>query len=157
MMDSTDWSKVANDAVERDPRQHPIGYFTDSSSSLYSAGGFVWFDSLEELTRGISEVEPRMYGLEPGEGLEAFQERVQPLLEAVIQKGLTEELRLALDKACSSEFRIFWWGTFTDLCAGRDDFAREVLDAYLDEDHAGQDLPAGEVESFVDFLHTYGV
>ena len=154
-MDSGELSEVANEAVERDPREYPLGYFTDSSSSLYSAGGFVWFQSLDELTQHIIEVEPRIYGLEPGEGLEEFQARVRPLLAAVQEAGLTEELRVALDKECAKHFCIFWWGTFTELCAGRGDFAREVLDTYLDGE-PGKVLPPDEVGSFVDFLYTYG-
>jgi hypothetical protein len=140
----------------RDPRKYPFGYFTGSSFVLASAEVFVWFESIEELAQFLHDVEPRVYDLKPGEGLEEYQAAVGPILEVVRQQGLTEELRKAVDEAGSKQFNVNWWGTFADLCGGREGFGREVLDAYLGPGRAGEALAAHEMEDFVSFVQTYG-
>jgi hypothetical protein len=155
-MSNVDWAEVASCAVERDPRKYPIGYLSGSSLVLASAQAFVWFESIEELTQFLFDVEPRVYDLAPGNGLEAFQDRLRPILEAVRKQGLTEELRVAVDRACSRDFCVDWWGAFEDLCAGKGELERDVLDAYLGEGRAGQVLRPDELGDFVEFVQTYG-
>jgi hypothetical protein len=154
-MTNNNWFEAATQAIERDPRRYPLGYFTGSSFVLSSVQVFVWFESVDALIQHISDVEPRLYHFDPGEGLEEYQERVRPILAAVKESGLTEDLRVRLDNECSSDFRIDWWGTFEDLRAGRGEFGRDILDEFLGEDRAVQAVPDDELDDFVEFLKTF--
>lgn len=142
----------AAEAHQRDPRGHPYGYLTGGADELGSVRVFVWFRSIDELIESVLEVEPRMYGVEPKRGLEAFQERVRPILARVKQQGLTESLRAELAPEADGRFVIDWWGTYADLRAGNGIVGCRLLDEFLGEDRAGQLLPAGQDTMFINFL-----
>ncbi len=96
-MEAIAWTDDVVNAMDRDPRSYPFGYFTGGASPLDTARVFVWFATLEELLEHILEVEPRVHGLVRGEGLEGFQQRIRPLLQRATEEGLSEALRLELD------------------------------------------------------------
>lgn len=151
---SEDWFDRASEVSQRSPRRYPFGYFAVDQWGGRDSGGFCWFGSVDELTKHLSEIEPQIYEIEPGRGLEELQDQLRPSLAAARQEGLTETLRLAVN-SCSDRFSVKWWGAFSNLCEGRSDFARDVLDAYLGEDRAGGPLPRGEIDDFAEFLGTY--
>lgn len=124
---------------------------------LDSVRVFVWFSTLDDLLAHLRDVEPRVYDLEPGDGLEEYQLRVEPVLARVRESGFTEPLRKQLNEEVKTAFVVDWWGTYADLKSGRDEKARAVLDDYLGEEREGQALPEAEEEEFVDFLGTWGV
>jgi hypothetical protein len=155
-MPNAEWSEIAAEAMERDPREYRFGYYTGGSFVLDSTRVFVWFASLDELIRQVLEIEPRVHDLEPGEGLEEFQARIGPVLERARKEGLTEELRDTLKPEQDGFFVIEWWGTFDDLCRGEGEFARGVLDDFLGEDREGQELKSGEENDFAEFVQQYG-
>jgi hypothetical protein len=78
-MPNIEWSEVAAEAMERDPREYPYGYYTGSAFALDTSRVFVWFKSIDQLVHHALEIEPRVHDLEPGKGLEDFQERVRPI------------------------------------------------------------------------------
>lgn len=142
----------AAEAHERDPRSYPYGYLTGGTDEMASVRVFVWFRTIDELIEGLLEIEPRMYGVEPKRGLEAFQARVRPILDRVRQQGLTESLRLELAPEADGKFVIDWWGTYADLRAGNGVIGSQLLDEFLGEQRAGQLLPAGQDTMFINFL-----
>ena len=156
-MPNIEWSDVAAEAMERDAREFPFGYLTGGSFVMDSVQVFVWFKSLEDLLQHIRDVEPRVYDLEPGQGLKDYQMRVGPLLESVRADGFAESLRLRLNAAVNEAFVVDWWGRYDELRTGRGEFARELLDHYLDEDRRGQVLPEDEEGDFVEYLTTCGI
>jgi hypothetical protein len=148
-------TKVFDEAAEahqRDPRKYPYGYLTGGSEEFDAVRVFVWFRSIDELIECLLEVEPRMYGVEPKRGLEAYQERVRPILERVRQQGLDEALRAELAPESDGKFVVDWWGTYADLRGGRGEFGCQVIDGYLGEERRGQLLPAGEDTAFINYL-----
>jgi hypothetical protein len=144
--------ETAGEAHERDPRQYPYGYLTGGSDELGSVRVFVWFQSIDELIESLLEVEPRMYGVEPKRGLEAFQARVRPILERVRLQGLVESLRAELAPEADGKFVVDWWGTYAQLRAGRGVIGCQVVDEFLGEERRGQLLPAGQDTAFINFL-----
>jgi hypothetical protein len=149
-----EWFDRANEVAQRNPRRCPFGYFAVDHWTGHGAGGFSWFGSVEELTRHLGGIEPQIYGLGPGDGLEELQKVLQPFLAAARQEGLTETLRVAVNESCS-RFSLKWWGAFSSLCEGRSEFARDVLDAYLGADRAGDALPRNELDEYAEFLTHY--
>jgi hypothetical protein len=154
---SIEWSDVAAEAMERDPREFPFGYLTGGSFVMDSVRVFVWFRTLEDLLTQIRDVEPRVYDLEPGAGLEDYQLRVAPILARVRAEGLTEPLRDQVNAAVNQAFVVDWWGSYTDLKSGCGKTARAALDDFLGEEREGQALPEEEEEKFIEFLKTWGV
>lgn len=143
---------TAGEAHERDPRMYPYGYLTGGSDELKSVRVFVWFRTVDELIESLLEVEPRMYGVEPQRGLEAFQARARPILERVRQQGLDESLRAEFAPEVDGRFVIDWWGTYQHLRAGNGALGCQLLDEFLGEERRGQLLPAGQDTAFIDFL-----
>ena len=142
----------AAEAHQRDPRSHPYGYLTGGTDELGSVRVFVWFRTIDELIECLLEVEPRMYAVEPKRGLEAYQERVRPILDRVRQQGLNESLRAEFAPEADGKFVIDWWGTYADLRAGKGVFGCQLLDEFLGEQRRGQLLPAGQDTAFIEFL-----
>ena len=155
-MPNLEWTEIATEATERDPQDYPYGYFAGGGCALDHTRVFSWFQSLDELARHILEVEPRVFDVEPGEGLEELQAMIRPITTEACRTGLCEELRVALDEALCRAFVIDWWGTFEDLCLGRGEFGRQVPDSYLGEEREGQTLPSQEVSESAAFLKEYG-
>ncbi|HSQ68503.1 MAG TPA: hypothetical protein VLM41_00345 [Steroidobacteraceae bacterium] len=151
-MEALAWADDDVNAMDRDPRRFPYGCFTGGSSPLDNARVFVWFATPEELLQHILEVEPRVHGLARGEGLEAFQRRIRPLLRRAAEEGLSEALRLALDPASDGGFVVDWWGSFDDLKSGRGDFARALLDDFFVAKRQTWMLEPGEEGRFIEYL-----
>jgi hypothetical protein len=143
---------TAAEAHERDPRDYPYGYLTGGTDELESVRVFVWFRTMEELIHSLLEVEPRMYGVEPRRGLEAFQGRVRPILNRLMQQGFDESLREEFAPEMDGKFVVDWWGTYRDLREGRGVVGCELLDEFLGDERRGQLLPRGEDTAFIDFL-----
>lgn len=139
-------------AFSRDPRQYPYGYLTGGSEEFDSVRVFVWFRTIEDLIESLMEVEPRMYGVEPRRGLEAFQGRVRPILERVRGEGLTDALRIALAPETDGKFVVDWWGTYAQLRDGHGVLGCSLVDEYLGEERRGQLLPPNENTAFINFL-----
>ena len=151
-MEAIAWTDDGVNAMDRDPRRFPYGYFTGGSSPLDVARVFVWFATPEELLRHILEVEPRVHGLARGRGLEGFQRRIRPLLQRAAEEGLSEALRLELDPGRDGGFVVDWWGSFEDLKSGRGGFARALLDDFFGTKRESWMLEPGEEGRFIEYL-----
>jgi hypothetical protein len=144
--------ETAGEAHQRDPRKYPYGYLTGGTDELASVRVFVWFRTIDELIESLLEVEPRMYGVEPKRGLEAFQARVGPILERVRQQGLNESLRAELAPETDGKFVVEWWGTYAEIREGRGALGGQLVEEFLGEERLGQLLPSGEDTAFINFL-----
>lgn len=151
-MEAIAWTDDVVNAMDRDPRSYPFGYFAGGASPLDTVRVFVWFATLEELLEHILEVEPRVHGLVHGRGLEGFQQRIRPLLQRATEEGLSEALRLELDPGSDGGFVVDWWGSFEDLKSGRGDFARALLDDFFGEKRQAWTLEPGEEGQFIEYL-----
>ena len=146
--------QTAGDATERDPREFPYGYLTGGSVVLESVRAFLWFSSIDEMIETLLEVEPRVYDVKPGRGLEGYQARVRPILEQVRREGFKESLRIALAPQTDGRFVVDWWGTYSDLRAGRGALGCQLLDEFLGEARRGPRLPAEDEDDFIEYLKT---
>jgi hypothetical protein len=137
---------------QRDPRKHPYGYLTGGTDELGSVRVFVWFRTIDDLIESLLEIEPRMYGVEPRRGLEAFQNRVEPILQRVRQQGLTDALRQELAPDADGKFVVDWWGTYAELREGQGAVGGQLVEEFLGHERRRQLLPNGEDTAFIDFL-----
>lgn len=142
----------AAEAHQRDPRSYPYGYLTGGIDELGSVRVFVWFRTMDELIDSLLEVEPRMYGVEPKRGLEAYQQRVRPILGRLKEQGFDDSLRAELAPEADGRFVVDWWGTYSELRQGRGDLGGSLLDEFLGPERRRQLLPSGEDTAFIDFL-----
>jgi len=152
---------AAEEAANRDPRIFPIGHISSagSGSDTFTAM-FAWFASIEELAQFLHDIEPMIYDLGPGEGLEEFQESVAPVLQSIRKEGLTDELLDAFNDAANPDTYVRWWGTFVDLCSSNAEYCRELrVDFRSDndeDDHQDRPIASDEIDEFIEFLKEYG-
>ncbi len=151
-MSQTELFASAAEAHERDPRAYPYGYLTGGSEELDSVQVFVWFRTMDELVDSLLDVEPRMYGVEPKRGLEAFQQRVRPILERLKQQGFDESLRAEFAPEADGKYVVYWWGNYSDLREGRGEIGGQLVSEFLGTERRRQLLPNGEDTAFIDFL-----
>jgi len=142
----------AAEAHERDPRAYPYGYLTGGSDELKSVRVFVWFRTMDELIDSLLDVEPRMYGVEPKRGLEAYQQRVRPILKRLKERGFDESLLAEFAPEADGKFVVEWWGTYSELREGRGVLGGELVEEFLGPERRRQLLPSGEDTAFIDFL-----
>jgi hypothetical protein len=142
----------AAEAHERDPRSYPYGYLTGGSDELKSVRVFVWFRTMDELIDSLLDVEPRMYGVEPKRGLEAYQERVRPILDRLKLHGFDDSLRAEFAPEADGKFVVDWWGTYSELREGRGLLGGQLIEDFLGPERRRQLLPSGEDTAFIDFL-----
>jgi hypothetical protein len=151
-IDAKDAIAGAGEAHERDPRHHPYGYLTGGVGEFGDVRVFVWFRTLDDMIESLLEVEPRMYGVEPRRGLEAYQERVRPILARIRTVGLSSALRAEFAPESDGRFAVYWWGTYGDLRNGCGVLGCQLVDEYLGEERRGQLLPPNEDTAFINFL-----
>jgi hypothetical protein len=151
-MDQSELFAGAAEAHERDPRAYPYGYLTGGSEVLESVQVFVWFRTMDELIDSLLDVEPRMYGIEPGRGLEAYQQRARPILERLKQQGFNESLRAEFAPESDGKFVIYWWGSYSELREGRGALGGQLVKEFLGAERRKQLLPSGEDTAFIRFL-----
>lgn len=151
-MSQSDLFASAAQAHERDPRAYPYGYLTGGSEELDSVQVFVWFRTMDELIDSLLDVEPRMYGVEPRRGLEAYQHRVRPILERLRQQGFDESLRAEFAPEGDGKFVVYWWGNYSDLREGRGELGGQLVEEFLGTERRKQLLPEGEDTAFINFL-----
>lgn len=156
-MPDIEWSDIASEAMERDPREFPYGYLTGGSFVLDSVRVFVWFRTLDDLIAHLRDVELRIYDLEPGDGLEEYQLRIEPVLTRLRAEGFSEPLREQLNSTVKEVFVVDWWGPYGEVKSGEGEVPRRVLDGFLGDEREGQALPEVEEEEFVEYLGTWGV
>jgi hypothetical protein len=142
----------AAEAHERDPRSYPYGYLTGGSDELKSVRVFVWFRTMDELIDSLLDVEPRMYGVEPKRGLEAYQARVRPILDRLKLHGFDDSLRAEFAPEADGRFVVDWWGTYAELREGRGLLGGQLIEDFLGPERRRQLLPNGEDTAFIDFL-----
>lgn len=139
-------------AHERDPRKYPFGYLTGGTDTFEDVRVFVWFRNLDDMIDSLLEVEPRMYGVEPGRGLEAYQARVRPILEQIRQRGFDNELRRQFAPEQDGRFAVHWWGSYYDLRDGNGVLGCQLVDEFLGEERRGQLLQSVDETAFIRFL-----
>jgi hypothetical protein len=156
MTDPIDWKNIAVEAQERDPRKFSYGYNSGGSFVLDSVNMFFWFDSVEHLVRHLTEIEPRVFDLEPGVGLEEYQAAVKPALDRVKKEAFSADLLEQLNEAIKEHSVVNWWGTFDQLLKGESEFTRNIIDRFLPEEREGGSVQAEEMDDFIEYLKTCG-
>jgi hypothetical protein len=150
--------KIGERAMARDPRKFSFGYLTGGSFVFDSVRVFVWFKSLEEMAKHILEVEPRIYDLLPGEGLEEYQEKLRPITEKLIDKGFSELIRKKINEQSKKNFVIEWWGTYESLRAGKTSFSREIIhDFHERNEEMGKSISEKQEKHFIRFLKEFSI
>ncbi|MFO1394054.1 MAG: hypothetical protein U1F09_09870 [Steroidobacteraceae bacterium] len=142
----------ASAAHDRDPRRYPFGYLTGGTGQFEDVRVFVWFRNLDDMIASLLEVEPRMYGVEPGRGLEAYQARVRPILEEIRERGFDDELRRRFAPEHDGRFAIYWWGSYYDLRDGNGVLGCQLVDEFLGDERRGQLLASVDESAFIRFL-----
>ena len=142
----------AAEAHERDPRAYPYGYLTGGSDELKSVRVFVWFRTMDELIDSLLDVEPRMYGVEPKRGLEAYQARVRPILERLKAAGIRRDLAGGIRAADRRQVRRRLVGHLLGAARRARCPRRRADRGFLGPDRRRQLLPSGEDTAFIDFL-----
>jgi hypothetical protein len=147
--------EAAEVAMSRDPRHYPIGYLSGAAEGPDRSAMFSWFRSIDDMLDFLHEVEPKIWDLNVGEGVEEYQTALAPLLNSIRYEGLTEELRGALNVALAPTVEVYWWGRFEDLCKGTTSKAQEVVASYRE---CGEFFPVQKQEQvqFIEFLREYG-
>jgi hypothetical protein len=150
--------ELAVKANERDPRSARYGYFSGSSFVLASSRAFHWFESIEQLSKHLLDVELRIYDLEDDQ-VDAFREALTPLLYRAVSEGLTDSLRKDVNQIVGGAFVLDWWGSFDELTGAETEFSKTVLRGFLDLDATSPAAPLhGEaLDEFVEYLLTFGV
>ena len=168
-----DWDEAWGLVVERDPREFSWGFY-QHGLSMGSVGGFSWYESQNELLDFIAAE------IRPYEDEELHIE-MKTLLEDVLRqadlsKGLTPQLRKRINSIIGRRVsrggvlyygtEILWWGQFSDLCAGKGAFARELVRDFLEyQEIVGEKVQSDEepaaiasdyVPQFVEYAKEYG-
>jgi|GEM_PF-3432513 len=149
--------KVGEEAMDRDPRKAPFGFFSGGSFVMDSVRVFSWFESMDGLASFLLEVEPRIYDIEEPSELATYKAKVTPLLTRLKANGFSEELREEFNEAIRDFAVIDWWGTFGEITDGKTDFSRNYIESFLDPEE-GQELHIApdQMDDFVEYLKTCG-
>ena len=166
-----EWESMASDLAlklvnERDPRVFPFGYYAYETCSTYGRGHFRWFASEKELLDFITLVDSDSSSDdcccdEPHDFFDSYQ-RLKEAIEHATGKDtiLSPELMENIN-ICGIGWKIIWWGTFRDLCAGSEDFSRNIFGNYLNgfDDPASRSIigDVNNVQKFVDVIKHFGL
>jgi len=144
--------KLGDEAMSRDPRTAPYGYFSGSSFVLATAQAFMWFPSIIEMVDHMAQCDPIIHDLDEKEA-EEFAAVVRTIFEH--NPELTDENLEKLNEASKEFLRIDWWGTFDDLTHGNSELARELRSS-IREDESEDRITSAEMDDFVELVHSYG-
>jgi hypothetical protein len=155
---------LGEEAMDRDPRQAPLGFFAGGSFVLDSCRVFTWFDSMDKLAGHLWEVEPAIFNIDEPAELQDYQNSITPILDALKTAGFNEETRAQFNKAARGCMVIDWWGRFEDLVEAKSDFAKSLVAHFAalndDKEDNKDNAPSigpEDMDDFIDYLKTCGV
>ncbi len=150
----------------RDPRVFPWGFYAYDPNSAYGKGRFYWFTCIQELLDFITLHAPEpddgddcCCG-EPHDGSEACH-RLKSIIEIVNTKENVLSPELKANITVATGWPIPWWGTFAELCAGKDDFCKSIVRVYLAESGASINRPEiidlDQIPGFAGMIMRFGL
>jgi hypothetical protein len=150
------WAEAASKVQERNPGRFGWGYFLVEGMP-YGIGNFFWFDSPKELLAFLVQIEPELHAhsldKEQRGNLRMVLKKIQS--EADMRNGLTEQLQKRINDEIDGE-AIVWWGTFSELCAGGNEFSDNFITDFFERiGEAGKDttvITAKYIPRFIKFL-----
>jgi hypothetical protein len=156
-MNQSEAVELGDVAMGRDPRHAPYGWFSGGSFVLDNVRVFMWFETIQQMTEFIMDVEPFIWDLE-GDELDAYKTAAKPILDKVILEGLTESARVEFNKAMAATLCVEWWGRFEELAAGETKFSQNMIESFLDSEDEGElvALAPDQIEDFIEHLKVFG-
>lgn len=144
--------KRCEEAMLRDPRSAPYGYFSGGSFVLDSTRVFMWFETVDELINHIIECDTLVHGLNESEA-EAFGSQARSIFGERLE--LTDEHLTDLNQLAKSFLCIEWWGTFDELTHGDSNLAKDMRSS-LRENESDLNIMVEEMDEFVNLAQNYG-
>jgi len=148
--ENMDYGKAGSLVHERDPRKFSWGYFASDTLPQSGIGLFCWFESPAELIAFIANIEAQVLT-----DKEKVKEIKKVLKRIKLNGGLTTDLRKQINSELN-DIEIKWWGTFSDLCSGKNKFSREMLNAYFGPLPQHNKPQTVYVPKFIDFCERWG-
>jgi hypothetical protein len=147
-----DFMKLSDEAMSRDPRNFPYGYFSGGTFVLDSTRVFMWFSSPEELVNHICEFDLINNELDKDE-VQAIKAKVHEIVGNPVE--LSNEKLQKINEAVKEFLCIEWWGAFDELAKSDSELAREMRES-MREDGSNSPVTESEMDEFVDLVHNYG-
>jgi len=137
---------------QRDPRQYPWGfYIVDMNGGLLK-----WFQSPKELLDFIVLEEPEMC-TDIEEEIANIKNNMKSVIGAsrTLNSTLLNDLNNILVNC--NETRIEWWGEFSKLCKGEEEYSREIIESFAGYCSCKIKTVTPEYEQkFVEYIHEWG-
>ena len=146
---------------QRDPRQYPWGFYVEDINS----GFLKWFESPKELLDFIVLEEPEIHmGIEEEceicpdvEEITKIRNNLQSVIGAseTLNSTLLDDVNKIL---CNyDEKRIKWWGEFSKLCQGEEEYSRELIERFAGYCAFKIKTVTPEYEQkFIEYIHEWG-
>lgn len=144
--------KRGEEAMSRDPRHFPYGYFSGGSFVLDSSRVFMWFESPKELLDHICECDTIIHDLDMGDA-NAFAANVREIVGEPVE--LNDDKLQKINEAAKEFLCIEWWGTFDELTEGSSQLARGIRE-WMREDGSDSPVTESEMDEFVELVQNYG-
>ncbi len=109
----------------RDPRRFMIGCATASIETPDSIC-LQWFRNVPEISQWLRRMEPQRWGLRGAE-LIAIKAELEPVLTQVDVHGIDPALIPRHNAITHSHYQLLWWGEFSELATGADDWTAKFL------------------------------
>lgn len=173
------WSRMkVRDAFEyivtRDARKYPYGHLI-SLMSLGTVSRFCWFETPDELLLFMSQ--KLLPGFISVTGLDSDEyHSSREIRDAVLlirdrfhsgEISFQETEKMLCPVLAAAECEVCWWGQYSELLEGQDNFSREMRSAfrqeYLDPNDDALDeeyelpIKPGEADAFWKFIEDYEI
>jgi len=144
--------KRGEEAMSRDPRHFPYGYFSGGSFVLDSTRVFMWFSSPNELIDHICECDPIVHDLDADEA-QSFAVKVREIVGEPVE--FSDDKLQQVNDTAKAFLCIEWWGTFEELTNGNSDLATGIRE-WMREDGSDSPVAESEMDEFVELVQNYG-
>ena len=138
--------------LQRDPRQYPWGFYIEDMN-----GGFLkWFKSPKESLDFIVLEESEIC-TDIAEEITDIRNNLQSVVGAseTLNATLLNEVNQILGNY--NETRIKWWGEFSKLCKGEEEYSRGIIESFAGYCSCKTKTITPEYEQkFIEYIHEWG-
>lgn len=160
--------EAGQEANERDPREHPFGFYSYGDAPGAIGGGvgaFLWFPTRDSLLAYFSEhLTYQNPGPESSDETKVDASVKSALATFEGSGGPLESLIPVLNPILRNYSQIEWIGAFKDLAAGEREFEKGVRTSFRDSDEAEEEqkdpsspIEPDEMDDFMEYLTSYGI
>ena len=138
--------------LQRDPRQYPWGFYIEEMND----GFLKWFESPKELLDFIVLEESEIC-TDIAEEIADIRNNLLSVLGA--SKTLNSTLLNAVNQILGNynETRIKWWGEFSKLCKGEEEYSRGKIESFAGYCSCKiETIPPEYEQKFVEYIHEWG-